>query len=388
MTPVLRRLADIETRPVSWLWRGYVPANKITLIEGDPSLGKSLLVADLLARVTTSRTMPDGSASDLPAPASVLLLASEDDASDTLKPRLLAAGADLSRVYLWEAVTTDQVTRMPLLPEDLAQLASIINEIDAKMIVIDPLSSYLSNRIDSWKDPDIRRALSPLAAMGNDLGVTIILLRHWNKSPGTDLLYRGLGSIGFTAAARSVLAVVRHPEDDNTRILFGLKSNLGPRPPALAFEIEQVGMAPVIRWKGPVELTSEDLTGAGRDPSPVRSAVLAYVKGAGRPVSSKELAEDLGLKEATARWHLHQATKDGQLVRVGAGLYRPASGSNGTTHNGVVPSHIDDTTTECGHRCYSCGGELVEPEDWPGWWTCRGCGLWSRRDDPAYARRT
>jgi DNA repair protein RadA/Sms len=386
MTPVLRRLADVETRPVSWLWRGYVPANKITLIEGDPGLGKSLLVADLLARVTTGRTMPDGSASDLPGPANVLLLTSEDDPSDMLRPRIGVAGADLSRVYLWEAVTTDQVTRMPLLPEDLGQMASIINEIDAKLVVIDPLSAYLSSRLDSWRDPDIRRALSPLALMAADLGVTIILLRHWTKSPGTDLLYRGLGSIGFAAAARSVLAVVRHPEDDNVRVLFGVKSNLGPRPPALAFEVAQVGMAPVIRWKGPVELASEDLAGAGRDPSPVRSAVLAYVKGAGRPVGSKEVAENLGLNINTARWHLHQAAKAGQLVRVGAGLYRPASGSDGTTHNGVVPNPVDDTT-ECGHRCYSCGGVLVEPPDWPGWLRCVSCSLWSRIDDPAYARR-
>lgn len=388
MTPVLRRLADIEPRQVSWIWPNYVPLGKLTIVEGHPGMGKTLALSDLIARITTGRTMPDGSASDLPGPANVLLLASEDDAADTIRPRLEAAAADLNRVYLWETITTDDVSRLPALPEDTGTLASIVTEADVKLVVIDPLMAFLSLRIDAWRDAEVRRVLTPLAILAGDLGIAVVAVRHWTKSPTLNPLHRGSGSIAFSAAARSVLVVGQHPEDDDLRVLVSLKSNLGPRPPALAFEIEQVGMAPVIRWKGPVELASEDLTGAGRDPSPVRSAVLAYVKGAGRPVSSKELAEDLGLKEATARWHLHQATKDGQLVRVGAGLYRPASGSNGTTHNGVVPSHIDDTTTECGQRCYRCGGELVEPEDWPGWWTCRGCGLWSRRDDPAYTRRT
>ena len=387
MIPVVRRLADIEGRPVSWLWRGYVPANKITLIEGDPSLGKSLVLIDLLARVTTGRTLPDGSIGDLVGPVNVLILASEDDAADTLRPRLEAAGADLSRVYLWEAVTTDQVTRMPLLPEDLAQMASIIDETDAKLVVIDPLSAYLSSRLDSWKDPDIRRALSPLAVMAADLGVTIILLRHWNKSPGAGLLYRGLGSIGFTAAARSVLAITRHPEEEEVRVLICVKSNLGPRPPALAFAIEQAGMAPVIRWKGPVELATKDLTGAGRDPSSGRAAVLAFVRGASRPVGIKEVAQALNMNESTARWHLSEAAKDGQLIRVGAGLYRSAADPNGTPHNGVVPNPVDDTT-ECGLRCYSCGGLLVEPPDRRGWLLCESCSLWSRTDDRAYARGT
>jgi hypothetical protein len=393
---------------VSWIWPNYVPANKITVVEGDPSRGKSLMVADLVARVTTGRTMPDGSIGDLVGPVNVLILASEDDAADTLRPRLEAAGADLSRVYLWETVTNDQVTRMPLLPEDLAQMASIINEIDAKLVVIDPLSAYLSNRIDSWKDADIRRALSPLAVMAADLGATIVLLRHWNKTPGTGLLYRGLGSIGFTAAARSVLAVVQHPEEDEVRVLICIKSNLGPRPPALAFEIERVGMAPVIQWKGPVELASEDLTGAGRNPSPERAAVLAYAKAAGRAVGIREVAEALNMNENTARWHLSQAAKAGQLVRTATGLYQypttsSPNGSNNTNNanntNNLESIHINgvgDVGDVGGvgdggrryHRCYSCGGELVEPEDRPGWWWCRGCGLWSRRDDPAYARRT
>ena len=386
MTPVVRRLADIETRPVSWLWTGYAPLGKLTILEGHPGMGKSLVLSDLIARITTGRTMPDGSASDLPGPANVLLLASEDDASDTLRPRLEAAGADLNRVYLWETIVSDDVSRLPALPEDTGTLASVVVEADVKLVVVNPLMSFLSPRIDAWKDAEVRRVLTPLAVLAADLGIAVVAVRHWTKSPTLNPLHRGSGSIAFSAAARSVLMVGQHPEDDDLRVLVSLKSNLGPRPPALAFEIEQAGTAPVVRWRGPVDLATTDLTSAGRDPSPVRSAVLAYVKGAGRPVHSKEVAEALGLTGTTARWHLHEAVKAGQLVRVGAGLYRPAAGSNGTTHNGVVPDHFDDT--ECGHRCYSCGGLLVEPEDRPGWLRCLACGLWSRVDDPAYARGT
>jgi hypothetical protein len=402
MIPTVRPLSSVEPRPVSWIWPNYVPANKITVVEGDPSRGKSLLVADLVARVTTGRTMPDGSIGDLVGPVNALILASEDDAADTLRPRLEAAGADLSRIYLWETVVSDQVTRLPCFPEDAGMLASAVLETDAKLVVVDPLSAYLSARIDSWRDTDIRRVLSPFALMANDLGVAMVLIRHWNKSPATGLLYRGLGSIGLTAAARSVLAVVQHPDDDEARVLVRIKGNLGPRPPALAFEIIQEGMVPVIRWKGPVELAAKDLTGAGRDPSPERAAVLGFVKGAGRAVGIKEVAEALGMKESTARWHLAQAAKAGQLVRTATGLYQypttssPNGSNNANNANNLQSVHINGVgdvgfvgvVGKDGSYCYRCGGALKASLDRPGWLQCQACGWWSRMDDPAYARGT
>jgi hypothetical protein len=411
MTPVLRRLADIEPRPVSWLWPSYVPLGKLTILEGHPGMGKTLVLSDLIARITTGRTMPDGSASDLPGPANVLLLAAEDDASDTLRPRFAAVGADLNRVYLWETITTDEVSRLPALPEDTGTLASIVTEADVKLVVVDPVMAFLSPRIDAWRDAEVRRVLTPLAALAADLGIAVVAIRHWTKSPTLNPLHRGSGSIAFSAAARSVLVVGQHPEDDDLRVLVSLKSNLGPKPPALGFVIEQAGTAPVVRWRGPVDLATTDLTSAGRDPSPERSAVLAYVKGAGRPVGSKEVAEALGMTTSTARWHLHQAAKAGQLVRTATGLYgcpttSNPNGSNNTNNtnnaNNLESVHINgvgDVGDVGGvgavgddgcryHRCYSCGGPLQEPEDWPGWLRCEACGLWSRTDDPAYTRRT
>ena len=406
MIPTVRTLADVEPRPICWVWPAYLPLGKITVLEGDPGLGKSLVVVDLVGRVTTNALMPDGSASDLPGPANVLLLAAEDDPSDTLRPRLEAAGADLSRVYLWETVTTDQVTRLPLVPEDVGMLASVVTEIGAKLVVIDPVSAFLSPRVDAWKDAEVRRALTPLGLLAADLGIALVVIRHWTKSSTLNPLHRGGGSIAFSAAARSILAVVQHPEDDQVRVLVSIKSNLAARPPALAFEIERVGMAPVIQWKGPVELASEDLTGAGRNPSPERAAVLAYAKAAGRAVGIREVAEALNMNKSTARWHLSQAAKAGQLVRTATGLYQypttsSPNGSNSTNNtnnaNNLESVHINGVgdVGDVGavgddgrryHRCYSCGGALVEPEDRPGWLRCQACGLWSRVDDPAYAR--
>jgi hypothetical protein len=408
MIPSVRALSSVEPRSISWIWPGYVPLGKLTIVEGDPGRGKSLLLADLVARVTTNALMPDGSASDLPGPANVLLLVAEDDIADTIRPRMEAAGADLSRVHLWETVTTDEVSRLPMLPEDMATLANVVAEIGAKLVVIDPITAFLSPRVDAWKDAEVRRALTPLAVLAADLDVALIVIRHWTKAPTLNPLHKGSGSIAFAAAARSILAVVQHPEDDDARVLFSVKSNLGTRPPALGFEIAQAGTVPVIRWKGPVDLSANDLTGAGRGPSPERAAVLAYVKAAGRPVGSKEVAEGLGLNENTARWHLSQAAKAGQLVRTATGLYQypttsSPNGSNSTNSsnntnnaNNLESVHINGVgdvggvgvVGKDGSHCYRCGGLLVASPERRGWLRCSGCGWWSRADDPAYARGT
>ena len=403
MIPTVRPLSGVEPRPVSWIWPGYVPLGKLTIVEGHPGMGKSLLLTDLIARITTGRTMPDGSIGDLVDPANVLILASEDDPADTLRPRISAAGGDPNRIYLWETITTGEASRLPMFAEDTGTLASIVTEADVKLVVIDPVMSFLSPRIDAWKDAEVRRALTPLAVLAADLGIALIVVRHWTKSPTLNPLHRGGGSIAFAAAARSILGVLPHPEDDDVRVLVSIKCNLGPRPPALAFAIEQAGTAPVVRWRGPIDLAATDLTSAGREPSPERAAVLAFVKGAARPVGIREVAEALNMNENTARWHLSQAAKAGQLVRTATGLYQyPASSSSNSSNNANNANNLEsgringvgdvggvgvvgDDGRRC-HRCYSCGGALEAPADRPGWLRCQACGLWSRVDDPAYAR--
>jgi hypothetical protein len=403
MTPILRTLSDVAPQPICWLWRNYVPLGKLVVIEGHPGTGKSVVTADLIARVTTGVAMPDGSTSDLRGPANVVILAAEDDPADTLRPRLQAAGADLSRVHLWETITTDEVSRLPMFPEDVATLANVVAETGAKLVVIDPITAFLSPRVDAWKDAEVRRALTPLSLLAADMGIAVLTIRHWTKALTANPLHRGGGSIAFVAAARSILAVVQHPEDDELRVLASIKSNLAARPPSLAFEIEQAGTVPVIRWKGPVDLSANDLTGAGRDPSPERSAVLAFVKGAGRPVGSKEVAEALGMTTSTARWHLSAAAKAGQLVRTATGLYEypTSSSSNGTNSsnntnnaNNLESVHINSVggvgdvgaVGDDGRRCHRCGGLLLASPDRPGWLRCRGCGWWCREDDPALRR--
>jgi DNA-binding transcriptional ArsR family regulator len=399
MTPILRTLSDVAPQPICWLWRNYVPIGKLTIVEGDPGQGKSLVLADLVARVTTNALMPDGSASDLPGPANVLLLVAEDDIADTIRPRMEAAGADLSRVFLLETIATDEATRLPLIPEDLAQMANVVTDIGAKLIVIDPVSAYLSPRVDAWKDTELRRALTPLAILAADLGIALIVIRHWTKSPTLNPLHKGGGSIAFSAAARTILAVVQHPEDDQVRVVTCIKSNLSARPPALAFAIEQAGTAPVVRWRGPIDLAATDLTSGGRNLSPERAAVLAYVKAVGRPVSAKELVENLGLNDSTARWHLSTAAKAGQLVRTATGLYQypttsSTNSSNSTNNaNNLESVHINGVgdvgvVGKDGSHCYRCGGALKASLDRPGWLQCQACGWWSRMDDPAYARGT
>lgn len=217
-TLTLTRISDVKTQPIKWLWRGRIPLGKVTVFDGDPGLGKSLLSADLAARVSCNRPMPDGSKSDLAGPAGVVLLSAEDDPSDTIRPRLEVVGADLERIVLLQGVKENDEERMPSLA-DIALLKQAIATADAKLVVIDPLMAYLLGDVNSYKDQDIRRALAPLAALAAELNVAIVVIRHLNKSSSSNPLYRGGGSIGIIGAARSGLLVAKDPEDEDRRIL-------------------------------------------------------------------------------------------------------------------------------------------------------------------------
>lgn len=392
MMPTTRTLADVEPRPVSWLWPGRVPLGKLTIVEGDPGLGKSLVVADLAARVTTGACMPDGSVSDLPGPANVVILAAEDDAGDTLRPRMEAAGADLTRVTIWETVIGDDGTeRLPALPDDLGLLAGIVRRTAAKLVVVDPFTAFLSGTIDAWKDAEVRRALTPLAVLAADLGVAVILVRHWTKTPAANPLHRGGGSIAITAASRSVLVVAEHPQDETVRVLAAVKANLSARPPSLAFGIELVGDVPVIGWRGEIDLTAKDLAGGGREVSPERAAVLAYVAGRGEPVTADEVAQALGWTHENARAHLSRAARSGQLTRVASGRYSLPLSHVTLSHQSHILSSpvtsVTDVTCDSRERLLSqprcrCGG-VLGPSEREGWLRCRSCRQYVRASDPA-----
>lgn len=259
--PVLTRLSDVAPQKVHWLWPSRIPLGKVTILDGDPGLGKSLISADLTARVTTACAMPDDSLSDVSEPAGVVILSAEDDLSDTIRPRLDAAGADVSRVIHLTGITEGDGQRLPDLA-DLEAIRTAIQAVSAKLVIIDPLMAYLPGQTDSHRDQDVRRNLAPLAALAAETGVAVLVVRHLNKSGGKNPLYRGGGSIGIIGAARSGLLVAADPEDETgeRRVLVSTKSNLAKASVALAYHVSiTVENVAYIEWEGQSEHTATSL---------------------------------------------------------------------------------------------------------------------------------
>ena len=265
--PVVVKLSDVVPERVRWLWPGRIPLGKLTILDGDPGLGKSLLTLDIAARVSTGRPMPDGTVPDLDGPAGVVLLTAEDDPADTIRPRLDAAGADCSRIVLLQAVSETIVVgekvktqyRLPNLT-DVDAIAEAVRAVEARLVVVDPVMAYMTG--DTHKDNETRQVLSRLARLAQEAGVAIPAVRHLNKMGGGNPLYRGGGSIGFIASARAGLLVAPDPDDETgrRRILAATKSNLAELPPALAYHLEP-GPSGVVRvvWEGPTSHTATEL---------------------------------------------------------------------------------------------------------------------------------
>jgi AAA domain/3'-5' exonuclease/Domain of unknown function (DUF3854) len=252
--PIGTLLAEVQAETVEWLWERRIPFAKITVLDGDPDNGKSVLTTDLAARVTLGKTMPYGFAKM--DPAGVVILSAEDGAGDTIRPRFDAAGGDPNKVVI---LGNDDPFGIP---EDLPKLGRAIERVEAKLVIIDPIMAFLGENINSNSDKDVRSALKPLKQLAERTGAAILIIRHLNKTPGSNVLYRGGGSIGIIGAARSGLIVGPHPEDEEQRVLASQKHNLSLPPESLAYEITSAPDNPntaVILYKGVVDMNAREL---------------------------------------------------------------------------------------------------------------------------------
>ena len=256
-------LSDVQPEAVDWLWFGRLALGKLTLIDGDPGLGKSLLSLDGTARVTTGSAWPDG----LPCAVSgsVLLLGAEDGLADTVRPRLDVAHAAIHRVHALPIVGERPNGHPPSIPDDIPDIEAALVATGAILLVIDPLMAFLGGKVNSHHDQDVRRALAPLAEMADRLRVAVLVIRHLNKSSGGPAIYRGGGSIGLAGAARIVLAVGSDPEDESRRILASVKSNLSAPPASLAYQLVEERGTVRIEWLGTSTLTAGQLLAAPVD---------------------------------------------------------------------------------------------------------------------------
>lgn len=240
-------LDTVKPESVEWLWGGYIPLGKLTVIDGDPGLGKSTVTLNLVARVSRGDSMPDGSPGVL---GGAVLLTLEDGLGDTIVPRLEAAGADLTRIVAIQAVhDEDDRPHLPTV-KDLEAIKQACEKVQAKIIVIDPIMAHLDGKVNSWRDQDVRGVLNPLCQLAEELGVSIVVVRHLNKASGGQAIYRGGGSIGIIGAARCAYLVATDPENEGRRVLAGIKNNLAPMPVSLSFSIEGVGGVSMIAWSG------------------------------------------------------------------------------------------------------------------------------------------
>lgn len=236
----VRKLCDIKPGATTWLWHGYVPLGAVTILDGDPGLGKSTITTELAARVSRGRAMPPLSGrTDLDGPADVLIFNAEDDPEKTIRPRLDAAGVDPEKVHVIDATKIgEEDERPPILPADLDLIGELAREREVKLIIVDPFMAYLDGQLDAHRDQDVRRCLHRLKMLAETTGAAVLLVRHLNKLTGGPAIYRGGGSIGISGAARSVLMVGKNPADEKQNIFAAVKCNLCAMPPALTYSIE------------------------------------------------------------------------------------------------------------------------------------------------------
>ena len=241
--------SEIQIERVEWAWKARLPLGKVTVIDGDPGLGKSALTLDIAARVSTGNPMPDGTHG---AEGGVLVMNAEDGEADTIVPRLAAMRANLNRVRILKTISDPAGERQPEIPADLGTIERAALSVDARLVIIDPLMAFLSGATNSFRDQDVRRALAPLATMAERIRAAVLIVRHLNKMPDGNPLYRGGGSIGIIGAARSGLLVARDPDDETgeRRVLAVTKTNLGPCPTSLSYFIKSEAESIRVQWCG------------------------------------------------------------------------------------------------------------------------------------------
>lgn len=246
----LIRMSEVELQEVRWLWYPYIPQGKLTIIQGNPGEGKTALALWIAAMCSQGQALPSMEHCD---PINILYQTAEDGLGDTIKPRLMNAGADLTRV-----MCIDETERSLCLIDSCIEQAVLSTS--AKLVILDPLQGYLGRGVDMNRANEIRDVLKRLTIMADQTGCAVILIGHLNKAVGANSAYRGLGSMDFRAAARSVLLVGRMKKDPGIRVIVHDKSSLAPEGKSIAFSIEDGAL----HWvEGYDIITAEDLLNGG-----------------------------------------------------------------------------------------------------------------------------
>lgn len=295
----LVRMSDVQLQEVKWLWKPYIPFGKLTIIQGDPGEGKTTFALRLAAACSSGVTLPNMENAE---PFNVIYQTAEDGLGDTIKPRLIEAGADESRVLN----ICEDTAPLSLSDERIEQA---IRRTDAKLMILDPIQGYIldpiqgyiGERIDINRANEIRTVLKKVAAVAERTGCAIIMVGHLNKAQGSSSAYRGLGSIDFRAAARSVLLVGRLKKEPNVRVIVHDKSSLAPEGKSIAFNL---GNEDGFYWlDGYSEISAEELLCgfSAETKTAVAEELIRSILADGKEVTAEEIFRTAANKNISQR---------------------------------------------------------------------------------------
>lgn len=302
MEPKLKliNMDKVEVEQIEWLLYPFIPYGKVTIIQGDPGEGKTTMVLQIIAKLTRGEAiLPTVSLTDdkenAEVPVNVIYQTAEDGLGDTIKPRLLAAGADCSKVLVID--DTDQ----PLTMADI-RLEEAIIQTKARMVVLDPIQGFLGAEVDMHRANEIRPLMKRIAVLAEKYHCAIILIGHMNKNSNGKSSYRGLGSIDFQAAARSVLIVGRIKDEPEIRVVCHVKSSLAPEGKSIAFRLDKdTGF----EWIGEYDISADDLLSGdsrGQKSRKAKEFLLEILADGGMAQKKiEEEAEKRGIKKKTLR---------------------------------------------------------------------------------------
>ena len=289
------RMSDVELTPVEWLWKPYLPFGKLSVLQGNPGEGKTYFAMHLAAACTNGKLLPNMERME---PFNVIYQTAEDGLGDTVKPRLIEAGADLDRVL----VIDDSDVQLTLSDE---RIEKAIIENNARLVIIDPIQAYLGADVDMNRANEVRPIFMRLGQVAQQTGCAILLIGHLNKAAGMQSLQRGLGSIDIAAAVRSVMFIGKLKHDPTMRILTHEKSSLAPPGASLAFSLGDEGG---FRWVGEYDITADEML-SGIEPQretktqQVKDLICALLAG-GKQVLSEDIdkaALERGIPGRTVR---------------------------------------------------------------------------------------
>jgi putative DNA primase/helicase len=373
---VTRRLSDITSVPISWLWEGRIALGKLTMIVGDPGLGKSLVTTNLATKVSKGYLWPvDQSKAPI---GNIIIISAEDDPADTIKPRLEAAEADCDRIHIMEAIREENTEgvhteRMFSLERDIEALEEKLSEIkDCRLIIIDPISAYLG-KADSNKNSDIRGLLAPLSKLAEKHKVAIVVVSHLNKNTKESSIYRTTGSLAFIAAVRTAYIVTKDKENPERRLFLPIKNNIAKDNNGFAYTIgEGNNFSPVIEWEQNfVEQTADEAmippaTREERTETEDAIDFLRYILGNGSMKANevKAQAKQVGIKDKALRcarqklgikpyktsfkdgfwvWRLPEGALVGEeAMPKGEGAFDPKGHLRNTNNLELLAEYLDD----------------------------------------------